>query len=53
MYFIFDCHSIQPGYKPGLYVGHYDPSGDKPLGHFQLVICRNRTNKAAEDHKQT
>ena len=34
------------GYNPGLYVGHYDPSGGKPLGHFKLVVCRNRLNKA-------
>ena len=34
------------GYKPGLYVGHYDPSGGKPPGHFKLVVCRNRLNKA-------
>ena len=34
------------GYKPRLYVGHYDPSGGKPLGHFKLVVCRNRLNKA-------
>ena len=33
------------GYQPGLYVGHYDPSGGKPPGHFKLV-CRNRLNKA-------
>ena len=35
------------GYKPGLYVGHYDPSGGKPLGHFKLVVCRNRFVKPA------
>ena len=34
------------GYKPGLYVGHYDPSGGTPPGHFKLVVCRNRLNKA-------
>ena len=34
------------GYKPGLYVGHYDPSGGKPPGHFKLVVCRNRLNKS-------
>ena len=35
------------GYKPGLCVGHYDPSGGKPLGHFKLVICRNMFVKPA------
>ena len=28
------------GYKPGLYVGHYDPSGGKPPGQF--FLCRHR-----------
>lgn len=34
------------GYKPRLFVGHYDPSGGKPPGHFKLVVCRDRLNKA-------
>ena len=38
IYFTFDYHSIQPGYKPGLYVGHYDPSGDKLPGHFFKLL---------------
>ena len=24
-----------------IFFGHHDPSSGKPLGHFQVLICRN------------
>ena len=30
------------GYKPRSCVGHYDPSGDKPPGHFEHCFMQKK-----------
>ena len=39
----FYLFNIKLGYpsKLCIYFGHHDPSSGKPLGHFQVLICRN------------
>ena len=31
-------------------LGYHDPSSGKPLGHFRVLICRSKSNKAAMDY---
>ena len=50
IYFISGYYSLGYTSKLCRYFGHHDPSSCKPLGHFQVLICRNKLNKAAMDY---
>ena len=44
--FIFDYLFTALVINPGYIFGYHDPSGGKPPGHFQLLVCRNSLNKS-------